>query len=196
MRNFLKIATGFDVTPLLFSLNRQSNLWGMDRYWKDHPVPVFRDVDTIMLRFPEKIPYEFESDQKRFEYLSGIDQMECSDQTAMDFLPESRPIIFGLMARVQGERLGRVMINRLPPGASIPAHSDVDPINKYYDRFHCVLQSNPLVSFMCGDELFPMQSGEIFWFENALEHSVQNNGNEDRISLIIDVKSRGNYAAP
>jgi hypothetical protein len=189
MRNFMKLAEGIDVLPLLLSIKRMPELWSMDTYWKEHPVPVFREVDTIFLRFPNKPPYEFESEAALLAYRESVDEMECFDQPAFDLIPEARTLIFQLMARVQGERLGRVLINRLPPGAHVPAHCDSSRDMKYYDRFHIVLETNPAIEFRAGDEGAHMGFGEVWWFENAVEHEVWNRGDSDRIHMIIDIRT-------
>lgn len=177
MRNFANIAYGMDFVPLHFAIVRQPQLWTMDTFWKDSAQPIFRDVDTIYLRFPAK---------------DGSDPMEATDQPAFDLLPEARAVLFSVMGRVQGERLGRVLINRLPSGASVLSHSDrVEGMTeKYYDRFHAVLQTNAGVDFRCGDEHVTMRTGDIWWFDNFTVHEVKNSGNTDRIHLVMDIRTR------
>lgn len=184
----MQIAGGVDVLPLMYALQCRPELWVQDRYWKDHPIPTFREVDTIMLRFPDKPPYVASKEEKQ-EYIALIDQMECFDQPAFALLPEARSMIFGLMARVSGERLGRVLINRLAPGAHIPRHRDCQPEEKYYDRFHIVLQTNQNIEFSTGNEFMRANVGDVFWFDNAEEHEVLNRGDDDRIHMIIDIRT-------
>ncbi len=178
MRNFTQLAVGMDFVPLHIALLRQPQLWTMDTFWKEKEGSYFQDVDTIYLRFPDKDG-------------SG-DPMEAFDQPAFDFLPEARPIIFAIMARVQGERLGRVLVNRLPSGKRVIAHSDrVEGMtDKYYDRFHAVIQTNAGVDFRAGDEHAAMRPGDIWWFDNFAEHEVKNGGNSDRIHMIVDIRTR------
>jgi hypothetical protein len=42
----------------------------------------------------------------------------------MERLPSLRPMIFGLMARVQAVELGSILITKLPAGGEILPHSD------------------------------------------------------------------------
>jgi hypothetical protein len=89
---------------------------------------------------------------------------------------------------VEGERLGRVMINKLRPGGAhlpapdTPVHAD------YWRRYHIVLHSKPGVVFRCGDEQVYMGTGETWWFNNKLEHEVINNSDDDRIHMIVDIR--------
>jgi hypothetical protein len=33
-----------------------------------------------------------------------------------------------------------------------------------------------------------MRTGEVWWFNNAIEHEVVNNSADDRIHLIVDIR--------
>lgn len=191
MKNFRLIADGVDTTALALALQKQPELWKKDLYWRNHPVPVFSEVDSILLRFPTKAPYQFKDETERQAYLASIDPWECFDQPAYELLLEAKPLIFGLMSMVQGERLGRVMINRMQPGSHILPHSDITAGAKYYDRFHIVLQTNKDVEFRAGEEHGTMKQAQAWWFENAVEHEVWNRGEGDRIHMIIDIKCKG-----
>ena len=67
-------------------------------------------------------------------------------------LPQAQDLIFALMSRVRGERLGRCLITNLPVGAKIDAHVDGGAPAEYYERFHIVLHSGKGVMFRCGDK--------------------------------------------
>jgi len=34
-----------------------------------------------------------------------------------------------------------------------------------------------------------MRQGEIWWFDNSVEHEVMNNGADDRVLLIVDIRT-------
>jgi hypothetical protein len=53
-----------------------------------------------------------------------------------------------------------------------------------------VVSSAPGVTFRCGDEKVHMETGEVWWFQNALEHEVINNSAHERIHLIIDIRTQ------
>ena len=93
------------------------------------------------------------------------------------------------MARVGGERLGRVMVNKLRPGGRIFAHADTPVHADYWDRYHVVLQSAPGCNFRCGEETVYMPPGRVWWFQNAIEHEVVNNSGDDRIHMIVDIRT-------
>jgi len=187
MRNFLLLAQGVDVTPLLLAIRRRPDLWKEDTYLRDYPQGPFKQIESIMLRFPVKSVHETEEELRN--HLSTYDQHENVDYPAYKLLTEARPIVMSLMARVGGERLGRVMINKIAPGGVIFPHVDTKSHTDYYSRFHVVLQSQPGVYFRAGEETTYMAPGEVWWFDNAQEHEVINNSADDRIHMIVDIRT-------
>jgi hypothetical protein len=187
VNNFLKIAEGLDTLPLLLAIWRRPELWKEDTYLRDYPQGPFKEIESIMLRFPMKSVHETEEELKN--HLSTHDQHESIDYPPYKLLPEARALIMGLMARVGGERLGRCMVNKIKPGGRIFPHADTEEHASYYSRFHIVLQSSPGVMFRAGDETVMMKIGEAWWFDNSKEHEVVNNSSEDRVHLIIDVRT-------
>lgn len=184
------MATGVDVRTLVLALKRldkSHDVWKADTYLRDYPQGPFGDTESVILRFPPRTVLQTEQDLK--DYTKNVDQHENVDQPIFKDIPEARPIIFNLMGAIQGERLGRCMINKLRPGGRIYAHADTPVHAEYWDRFHVVLQAQPGSNFRCGDETIYMEVGEVWWFNNKIEHEVINNSADDRIHLIIDIRT-------
>ena len=181
MKNFYSLATGVDIQPLLFAVYRQSSLWNTLTFRTDFEASPHREVSDIILRLQ---PLDGSSQDKR----------ECVDYAAFAALPQARRVVYALMAHVEGERLGRVMLTRLPPGGQIYPHEDIGPTplhydtEPYYQRFHLVLQADDKSIFQCGTEYVHMKPGEVWWFDNSKTHAVYNDGQVDRIHLIMDIK--------
>lgn len=190
MRNFYRLTTGANVIPLMLALHRfekSQGIWKADTYLRDYPQGPFGDVESVILRFPSRSGHEQEKAQA--EKVEGFDQHESIDHPPFLLLPEARPLIFGLMAMVNGERLGRCIINKLRPGGTISVHTDSYDHASYWDRFHIVLQTQPGVLFSCGGESVHMQTGEVWWFDNSETHEVINNSSDDRIHLVVDIRT-------
>lgn len=187
MQNFQQIAAGIDVLPLLLAIKRRPDLWKEDTYLRDYPQGPFKQIESIMLRFPVKTVHETEAELQN--HLSTYDQHENVDYPAYAVLPEARPLVMGVMSRADGERLGRVMVNKIAPGGVIFPHADTKAHTDYYSRFHVVLQSQPGVQFRAGAESIYMPTGSIWWFDNSQEHEVINNSADDRIHMIVDVRT-------
>lgn len=189
MKNFLQIADGIDTRPLLLALARRPEVWREDTYLRSYPQGPFGAIDSVILRFPVRTVHETE-EALRAHVEANPDQIvhECVDQPVFARLPEARPLIFGLMAMVQGERLGRVLINRINPDGRIDPHADTPIHADYWRRFHIVLQSKPPVYFRCGAELCYMPQGTAYWFNNKLEHEVRNDSDLERIHMVVDIR--------
>lgn len=181
MNNF-QLMANINIVPLAVQIARQASLWKADTYLRDYPQGPFGDTETIFLRFPPASVSELERGQK--------DQHECVWMDGALHLPAARQMIFNLMATVEGERLGRVMINKLRPGGRIYPHADTPVHAEYWDRFHIVIQSLPGNVFRCGDETVGMRTGEVWWFQNAIEHEVTNNSADDRIHMVVDIRTQ------
>jgi len=179
MNNFQLIASNVDVVPLLLSLNAQKGLWNQNDLRTTYPDSPHSNVDDIWLRF---------NDFELGEELVVADDIECRNYPAFALLPQARELVMTLMARVQGERLGRVLITKLPAGGKIPAHPDQGAPATYYERYHIALQGLAGSLFRCGDEQVCMRTGQIWWLDNSVEHEVINNSADDRIHMIIDIK--------
>lgn len=180
MRNFLKIASGVNVSPLVLALTHHPELWNQHTLRTTHPASPHTQVDDIWLRFNEMPPAGQEA--------LIMDEHESIDYPAYAVLPEARHLVMNLFTAVAGERLGRVLITRMPSGTKIDPHVDGGSHAAYYERYHLVLQSNPDCLFRCGTEAVQMAIGEVWWFDNSVEHEVINSGQSDRIHLIVDAR--------
>ncbi len=185
MKYFNKIADGVDVLPLLHAAIRQRELWDAVSIRTRHPGTAHSEVSDILLRFNDVSEYEKTKDASTI-----TDDREAIPFPAWDLLPQARQIVFDLMRRVEGTRLGRVIITKLPPGKSITPHVDGGAPATYFDRYQIALQSLPGAMFNIGDEQVNFQSGQVWWIDNCVEHSVINNSADDRVVMIVDIRSR------
>lgn len=179
MRNFLKIADGVDALPVLHALALNEDLWNAHSLRTLYPVSPHHEADDILLWFND-----LDQDPAKI-----ADDKAVIPFPAWDRLPQVRPIIFDLMRRVEGVQLGRVMITRLKPGGQIYPHEDAGAPAEFYSRYQVALQSAPGCLFHCGDETAYFAPGSVWYFNNQKTHSVVNNGSDERIVLICDVRN-------
>lgn len=178
MRHFQLIAQGIDVIPLLNALAQRSDLWNENTLRTTHPLSPHQETDDIWALF-NRIP----DDPSEV-----IDDCEVIPYRAWTELPALRPLILDLMRRVDGMRLGRVLISRLAPGATIPEHVDQGAPVEYYRRYHLALKSEPGALNYSGGETVNYRMGELWWFDNSAPHSIVNNSADDRIVVVLDVR--------
>lgn len=179
--------------PVMLAVMRRPELWHQDSFLRHYPQGPFGEVESIMLRFPEKVVFDgADAEQKLEQYktnmLPGFDQHESVDYPAFALLPEARAIVMSAFAAVGGTRLGRVIINKVKPNGRIFPHADTPEHANYYRRFHIVLQGGEGATFRCADETINMHTGEFWWFNNKLEHEVVNTSGTDRIHIVMDAR--------
>lgn len=172
------IAEGVDTSPVVQALFRNADLWDAYPIRTQHPGTAHADVSDILVFFNDL------SDPS-----SVVNDREVVAFPAWERLPQLRPLIFGLMNQVGGIRLGRVIITRLPPGKTITPHVDGGAPATFFDRYQIMLRCLPGVQFKAGDETLIAKTGDVFMFDNTLEHSVVNFSADDRIACIVDIKS-------
>ena len=183
MKYFQQLAAGINVTPLLNALQRQPELWNQHPIRTKHPGTAHADVSDILCRFNDYSEFERTGDPT-----TVTDDKECIAFPAWEKLPQIRPIIFDLMRTVEATRLGRVIITKLPPGKTITPHVDGGAPAVYFERYQLALQSLPGALFHIGDETVNFRSGDMWWIDNSVTHSVVNNSADDRIVAIIDLR--------
>lgn len=84
----------------------------------------------------------------------------------------------------------RVEIVSMPPRSKVRLHVDNNYSLKTDNRIHLPLKTNPNVIFTVGDEDKNLMIGELWEINNSGKlHGVANDGDEDRIHMIIDFKS-------
>lgn len=193
MRNFLKLAENIDVIPVLHALHNHDELWNQNNLRTLYPGSPHREADDILFWFNDlshlvKDSFgniDFEASSK---VITVVDDKDVIPYPAWNIITQVRILVFDLMRRVEGVRLGRTMATRLKSGDQIYPHDDSGAPAEYYSRYHIILQNGPGSLFNCGNETVTMKAGECYQFRNKLCHSVQNNSTIDRITLIVDIR--------
>lgn len=188
MRNFERIGDGVDVGPLMHAITRAPGLWNENTFRTQYVGTPHLDVDDIWLRFsaPQKV-------QDPGETIGVVnDTGAVWYPAARQLASDVEPIVRALTFRVKGWSLERLLITRVRAGGRILRHADA--AGNYVElgdisRYHVVLQGLPGSMFLCGDEQVNMRTGEIWWFNALLEHEVINNSADDRVHLLVDLRT-------
>jgi hypothetical protein len=185
LKHFLKIAEGIDVIPLGLALQRQPELWDQNNDRKEFEGSAHKATSDIWIRY---------NDLKNLD--KGYEEFTAQHDSVWHppyyQLPQLRPIIFGLMARCEAVRLGAILITKIPPNGHVLPHADKGWHPEYYNvKLYVPILSNPQCFNRVEDEQVVMSSGEVWYFNNTLEHEVKNSGDTDRITLIICLRCDG-----
>lgn len=192
MKFFHKLCSGIDVEPLLSALDKNPQLWDQFTVRKDVADGPHGAMSDIWIRYNDIAPFAGRGDFTGFNDAHVPIWYEAYDvlRAALD------PILFKLMADVAGEMIGGVLITRIPAGCGIDPHIDRGWHVNYYDKFYLSLKSAPGATFHCGDEVINPAPGDLYHFDNRLEHWVRNDSDSDRMTLIICIRTDRRRWAP
>lgn len=80
----------------------------------------------------------------------------------------------------------RASLVRLAAGCGIAEHRDMNFSLTHSHRIHLPIITNDEVWFTVGGESINLREGQLYEINNRRLHSVQNDGDEDRVHLILD----------
>ena len=185
MQHFLKVAEGIDTLPALLQLHDNPDLW--DEFTERTVIAgsPHKGVSDIWLRY-----------RARDELTEPAKYAEPHFPVwypAWAKLPALRPIVFGLAARCDATAIGGVLITRIPPGGQVAPHSDRGSWHPefYTCKVYVPLAGNGQCVNRCEDETVVMLPGSAWTFNNLVTHSVENQGDDERITLIISFRREG-----
>jgi hypothetical protein len=185
MRFFTKLSSGIDVRPLVDVLDTHPDLWDRNGFRKSGRGSPHGGMSDIWVRYNDVAPFA-----ARGDYTGFNDAHVPIWYEAYNVLREALdPIVFPLMARVAGEMLGGILITRIPAGCGIDPHIDQGWHVNYFDKFYLSLKSAPGATFHCGDEVINPAPGDLYHFDNRLEHWVKNESDSDRMTLIVCIRT-------
>jgi hypothetical protein len=184
MRFFQKLPLRYDPMMINTQLENNPQLWDANTLRKVSPGSPHSRMSDIWVRFNDLAALNAGGDfvGKQTPHIPVW-------YPAWYAIPALRPVVFGLMAAVQGEMIGGVLITRIPPGMGIDPHEDHGWHVDYYDKFYVHLQAPRGASFRCGDEGIEPEEGDVYRFDNRREHSVSNAGLTDRVTLIVSIRT-------
>jgi len=106
------------------------------------------------------------------------------DTAYLDRAPAMRALLARMECALRGVRL-----MRLTPGSRILEHDDYDPDEININvRLHVPVITNDAVAFLLNRTQVPMAPGELWYLRLSDPHSVDNDGDTDRVHLVLDVR--------
>ena len=179
MKPFNKIYSGLDTEAALKELNENAHLFGEFNARKEAG-PIHSDMDDIWLRYGDISGMNESGDYSKIA--------EEHDSIWLQRLPECRKLCFDVMALTNGERLGGVLITKLPHGGKILPHEDSGWHAEYYSKVFVPIRNETGAVFGFGNDAIVPEIGDAWMFDNSVNHWVVNNSKSPRIAMIICVK--------
>jgi len=175
------VKSGFDVSEALAQIDAHPEVWNVIPFRTSAYGTPHLKVDDIWVRYN---PWSnFDGDRAKF---NGPHDSEWYPEA--DKLPAVKDMVFQVMSLVRGERLGAVLITRIPPGGMVQPHVDGGWHAGYYEKFAIQLRGNPKQAFCFEETKLVTLPGDLFWFRNDIVHWVTNESDEERITLIICIR--------
>ena len=189
MLHFTRVAEAVDIQPLLAELDAQPDMWLADTS-RQRKVRCQRNTLNIFLRAPKKpLPPGAKN---------ANDVHESRRMRAAAKFPRTLAFCEGI-ADEWGAVLGRATLVALLPNSRVYPHIDMGDYYRIRDRLHLVLRSPEGSPLSAEEETVTMREGELWVFNNKVEHWAENPSQEPRVHLIFDVlppPGRGHYVFP
>lgn len=179
MKAYNKIHSDLDVSLARKEIESNADLFGEFNARKDAS-PVMAQMDDIWLRYGDIVEVTKTGDYSKIA--NEHDSIWLKD------LPECKKICFEVMKLVNGERLGGVLITRLPVGGEILTHTDAGWHADYYDKYYVPLENEKGSVFGFDEGDIEPDLGDVWAFDNSYNHWVKNNSNKERIAMIVCIK--------
>lgn len=183
LSSLIKLASDVNVAPLLSEILRHHELWNQHRARTNAYGTPHGDISDIWVRY--NAFENFDGDLAKFN-----EPHESVWYPAFEALPSIRPIVFDLMRAVEGERLGGVLITKIPAGSKVEPHIDHGWHARYYEKFAVQIMSAPEQAFCFDGEAHVQRPGDIYTFDNAVTHWVTNDSSIERITMICCIRRR------
>jgi hypothetical protein len=136
-----------------------------------------------------------------FKFTSAYGRQRRLDPNSTEYMPEADELNYGVRTElVAGEiekvfnmftsKIARVRLAYMAGNHDLKPHIDYDP--SYIVRYHIPIITNPDVNMFMerNGQIYKKHlpvDGRVYFFNTGIKHWVENNSNQDRVHLIIDV---------
>jgi len=185
MKNFMFIGSGINVEPINLILKQNPDLWDENRERRDSQGSPHSEMNDIWVRYNDQKKFKESGDWSKFNQPHFPIWYPAARK-----LHYIRPLAISMMAKMGSTHLGGILITRIPAGGKILPHVDDNWHSRFYNcKLYIPIQTNINCWNRCGDEVVTMNTGDCWYFNNAVEHEVQNQGSDERITLILCMKT-------
>ena len=166
---------GLPVEPIYWALRQNPQLWNEHKERTEDPDSPHHGLDDIWVRFgaPERVK---DSQPHESVWYPSAKVLEC------------KGLCLDVMRAVSGERLGGVLITRIPPGKECKPHKDPGWHATTYEKFAVQIASAPGQKFCFDNEELETRPGDLYWFDNQHTHWVLNPTEYERVTMIVCVR--------
>jgi hypothetical protein len=176
-KNIKIIETGIDVSKVLDELKKHPEDWGsqknIEKSQQLDPTKYTVTADVLQLIIGGV--------NKKDEYVG--DTEVCIKTSAYDVHTTILNLVKQRLKKI--DKLKRCGFLGIPVGGKVGKHIDFGNYYLSKDRYHISIQGR--YHYTVGDESIIVEPGTFFWFNNKLEHSSVNIGDDVRIAFVFDI---------
>lgn len=176
MSHIKLLGSGLNVVPMQWALLEHPELWDKQTSRTAPEDSPHHGLSDIWARYADPATMQPDGSHTSIWY------------PASDVLPV-KDLVYPLMQAAQGDQLGGVLITRIKPGQLCKPHTDPGWHARFYQKFAIQIQSSPGQAFHFADSSLVTKPGDLFWFDNAYTHWVTNDSTQDRITMIVCIKT-------
>ena len=182
MKHFHRLMTNIDGSWATSQLAAHPELWNQHPERTSIPGSPHAASSDIWLRFRDPTELHEPADYGAPHFAVWY--------PAWHLLPGLHPIVFDVARAVEATYIGGCLITRIPAGAAILPHVDRGwHPESLPAKAYIILKANDGCVNWCEDEAVVMKTGTAWRFRNDLVHSVQNNGDSERIAVILTMRT-------
>jgi len=178
------VCSNLDVLPLQKELLDNYDEFDKYEYRRTFPNSPHAQMQDIWARYNDVRPFEAKGSLEGFEA-----EHDSIWYPVIDKIPSVKKVVFDLMRVVDGERLGGVLITKLPANGHIARHTDAGWHAQYYDKFYVPILNAKGSIFGFDDGVIDPELGQAWWFDNSNPHWVDNESDTDRIAMIVCIRT-------
>jgi hypothetical protein len=168
-----------DITEIENELEQTpDDFWRLNSVRKD--ISVLRNSDRIALR---GLDY---SDLPGVTPNMGLHVHEDGETSRAKQYPKTMALIQAF-AENMNSIPARAVLARLEQNDQVYAHFDIGFYYLVRDRYHLVIKSPKGSRMRCMDQTSVWKPGELWWFNNKVQHEAFNQDNSWRVHLIFDL---------
>lgn len=183
-RPILTVATGWHVERLRDSIAEHEELWDEYSMRTEYPESPHYHASDIWIRY------------NAIENLSkGLREFNAPHDAvwypAAGILTDVKALTLDVARLLGATRIGGTLLTKLPAGKSIKPHNDGASWHATYYNVKAAVQivGNANTVFRFKDCEIRPESGDVYIFNNSQDHTVVNDSSEDRITLIVAIRT-------
>jgi hypothetical protein len=173
-----------DITELQKQIIKNYDKFDKYHHRRTFPNSPHTQMTDIWARYNDIKPFEEKGNLKGFEL-----EHDSIWYPVIEHIPAVKKVCFDVMYAVDGERLGGVLITKLPAKGIIERHTDSGWHAQYYDKFYVPILNKKGSVFCFDDGNIAPEYGQAWWFDNSNPHWVKNNSDSDRIAMIVCIRT-------